>query len=62
MMSFSVTVEISQPYHARWIDSIRQTSLGGLILDVVFVWSDRAWAAAVLGEIITKFVRGKDPN
>ena len=41
-MSFSVAVEISQLYHARWIDSIRQTTLGGLILGYGFLWSDLA--------------------
>jgi hypothetical protein len=39
-ISFSVAVEISQLYHAPWIDSIRQTNLGGLILGFGFLWSD----------------------
>ncbi|MBL8890289.1 MAG: DUF2809 domain-containing protein [Planctomycetaceae bacterium] len=33
-------VEISQLYHAPWIDSIRQTTLGGLVLGFGFLWSD----------------------
>jgi Protein of unknown function (DUF2809) len=41
-MSFSVAVEISQLYHAPWIDSIRQTTLGGLCLGFGFLWSDLA--------------------
>jgi hypothetical protein len=41
-MSFSVAIEVSQLYHAPWIDSIRQTSLGGLILGFGFLWSDLA--------------------
>jgi Protein of unknown function (DUF2809) len=41
-MSFSVAVEISQLYHTPWIDSIRQTILGGLILGFGFLWSDLA--------------------
>ena len=39
-MAFSVAIEISQLYHAPWIDSIRQTILGGLILGFGFLWSD----------------------
>jgi hypothetical protein len=45
-MAFSVAVEISQFYHAPWIDSIRQTTLGGLILGFGFLWSDLACYAA----------------
>ncbi len=33
-------VEISQLYHAPWIDSIRQTALGGLVLGFGFLWTD----------------------
>ena len=39
-LAFSVAVELSQLYHAPWIDSIRQTTLGGLILGFGFLWSD----------------------
>ena len=35
-------VEISQLYHAPWIDSIRQTTLGGLVLGFGFLWTDLA--------------------
>jgi hypothetical protein len=31
-LAFAFLVEISQFYHAPWIDSIRQTTLGGLVL------------------------------
>ena len=37
---FSYSIEISQLYHAPWIDSIRNTVLGGLILGFGFLWSD----------------------
>ncbi|MDO4536447.1 MAG: DUF2809 domain-containing protein, partial [Clostridium perfringens] len=30
----------SQIYHAPWIDSIRNTTLGGLVLGFGFLWSD----------------------
>jgi len=48
-MSFSVAVEISQLYHAPWIDSIRQTTVGGLILGFGFLWSDLACYALGVG-------------
>jgi hypothetical protein len=58
-MSFSVTIEVSQLYHAPWIDSIRRTTLGGLILGYGFLWSDIAcYAVGVgLGMLIAKALR-----
>ncbi|MEP7037484.1 MAG: DUF2809 domain-containing protein [Acidobacteriota bacterium] len=37
---YSYFIEISQLYHSQWIDSIRHTKLGGLILGYGFLWSD----------------------
>ena len=37
---FSYSIEISQLYHAPWIDDIRNTTLGGLVLGFGFLWSD----------------------
>jgi hypothetical protein len=37
---FSYLIEISQLYHASWIDSIRNTTLGSLVLGHGFLWSD----------------------
>jgi hypothetical protein len=48
-MAFSVAIELTQLYHARWIDSIRQTTVGGLILGFGFLWSDLACYAAGVG-------------
>jgi Protein of unknown function (DUF2809) len=48
-MTFSVAVEISQLYHAPWIDAVRQTSLGGLVLGFGFLWSDLACYAVGVG-------------
>jgi hypothetical protein len=48
-MILSIAVELSQLYHAPWIDSIRQTTLGGLILGFGFLWSDLACYAAGIG-------------
>jgi uncharacterized protein DUF2809 len=38
--AFSYAIEISQLYHAAWIDTLRFTRLGGLILGYGFLWSD----------------------
>ena len=37
---FSYAIEFSQLYHAPWIDAIRHTRLGGLVLGFGFLWSD----------------------
>lgn len=39
-LTLAFLVEISQLYHASWIDSIRQTTLGGLVLGYGFLWTD----------------------
>ena len=39
---FALAIEVSQLYHAPWIDAIRQTWLGGLVLGFSFLWSDLA--------------------
>lgn len=36
----SFAVEFSQLYHAPWINGIRDTTLGGLVLGFGFLWSD----------------------
>jgi hypothetical protein len=48
-MSFSVLIEVSQLYKAPWIDSIRRTTIGGLILGFDFVGSDLACYAVGVG-------------
>lgn len=37
---FSYAIELSQLYHAPWIDSIRSTTIGALVLGFGFLWSD----------------------
>ncbi len=37
---FSYLIEISQLYHAGWIDSIRDTTIGALVLGHGFLWTD----------------------
>jgi Protein of unknown function (DUF2809) len=44
--TFSLLIELSQLYHAPWIEAIRHTRLGGLVLGYVFLWSDLACYAA----------------
>ena len=55
---FSYGIEISQLYHAPWIDSIRATTLGGLILGFGFLWIDLICytVGIVIGAIIDKII------
>ena len=48
-MAFSLAIELSQLYHAPWIDSIRHSTLGGLILGFGFMWSDLVCYAVGVG-------------
>jgi hypothetical protein len=48
-LSVCYLVEVSQLYQDAWINSIRQTILGGLILGQGFLWGDIvAYAAGIL--------------
>ena len=45
----ALAVEVSQLYHAPWIETLRSTTLGGLVLGFGFLWSDLAcYATGVL--------------
>ena len=37
---FSYLIEVSQLYHSPWLETIRATTVGGLILGFGFLWSD----------------------
>lgn len=39
-LAFCYVIELSQIYHAPWIDGLRKTTLGGLVLGFGFLWSD----------------------
>ena len=39
-LGLAFLVEVSQLYHATWIDAIRATRLGGLVLGFGFLWTD----------------------
>jgi hypothetical protein len=45
-LALSFLVELSQLYHAPWIDTIRDTTIGGLLLGFGFLWSDLVCYAA----------------
>lgn len=46
---FSLSIEASQLYHALWINQIRHTRLGGLVLGFGFLWSDLVCYAVGIG-------------
>lgn len=52
----SLAVEVGQLYKAAWINAIRRTAIGGLLLGFDFAWSDLACYAAgvVLGVLIDR--------
>lgn len=61
--AFSVAIEVSQLYHAPWIDRIRQTFPGSMLLGNTFLWSDIAcyftgvllgWAVGMLADRYTR--------
>lgn len=39
-LAFCLFIELSQFYHAPWIDSVRATRLGGLVLGFGYLWTD----------------------
>lgn len=39
-LTYCYLIEISQIYHSPWIDNIRQTTVGHLMLGRGFLWSD----------------------
>jgi hypothetical protein len=54
---FSYGIELSQLYHAAFIDSLRSTFLGGLILGYGFVWSDMlCYTVGVLAGVLLEFL------
>jgi len=38
--AFSLAIELSQLYHAPWLDALRANPIGGLVLGYGFLWSD----------------------
>jgi len=61
---FCYAIEASQLYQAPWINAVRQTRLGGLVLGFGFLWSDIVCytvgvAFGVVGEWIATQTRRK---
>ncbi|MDQ0555525.1 glycopeptide antibiotics resistance protein [Paeniclostridium ghonii] len=56
---FSFSIEISQLYQADWINNIRSTTIGGLILGHGFLFEDLIsyLIGIILGAIINKLVK-----
>jgi len=58
--AFAVAIEASQLYHAPWIDGIRATRLGALVLGSGFLWSDIAcYAVGVAGGAAGEVLAGR---
>jgi VanZ family protein len=55
----SISIEISQLYHSPWIDVIRKTTIGGLVLGYGFLWSDIVCyiVGIAIGVILEIFLR-----
>ncbi len=63
-LEFSYAIEFSQLYHAHWIDTLRNTRLGGLVLGYGFLWSDLVCYTAGIGAglMLEAFVFTKTPK
>jgi len=46
---FSFAIEVSQLYHSQWIDALRRSRVGGLVLGYGFLWSDLVSYSAGIG-------------
>jgi hypothetical protein len=54
---FAVVIELTQLYHASWIDEVRATRLGALVLGSVFNWPDiPAYALGVIVGVLIEQV------
>ena len=64
---FSGGIELSQLYQTRWIDALRRTKVGGLVLGFGFLWTDLVCyslgiAFGALTECILRRSRAAPPN
>jgi hypothetical protein len=52
-LAVSVVVECSQLCHAPWIEAVRKTTLGGLVIGWGFSWGDlAAYACGIMGCVL----------
>jgi hypothetical protein len=63
-VAVAFAVECSQLYHAAWIDSIRETRIGALVLGSNFLWSDLVcYAVGVcIAVMLDALVAGRDKH
>jgi Protein of unknown function (DUF2809) len=63
-IAIAFAVECSQLYHAAWIDSIRRTGIGALILGSGFLWSDLICYAVGVGIAapLDALIASRDPH
>ena len=55
---FSLAIEFSQLYQSTWINQIRHTTFGGLILGFGFLWTDVICyiIGIILGMVIETYI------
>lgn len=59
-LAFSFTIEFSQLYHAPWIDSLRTTLPGRLVLGSGFAWSDLvAYSVGILVGALAEYTASR---
>jgi len=62
-ITFSALIEFSQLYHAPWIDSIRKTRFGAMVLGSVFNWPDfGAYAIGIALGVFCEWLFSKRPS
>jgi hypothetical protein len=58
---FAFLIELSQLFHPAWLDQIRHTKVGGLILGYGFLWTDLlCYGVGIgIGCILEKLLKGE---
>jgi len=58
---FSFSIELSQLYHSTWVEQIRRTRVGGLILGYDYMWSDLLCygVGIAVGSILEMVLKGQ---
>ena len=62
-MIFATAIELSQLYKPSWLEAIRKTTLGGLVLGFEFLWTDLAcYAVGVALAALVDFMINVQPR
>ena len=63
-MFVSFSVELSQLYRAPWVNGLRETQIGGLVLGHGFLWSDLLCyvVGVLMAATVDSVLLYKDPN